>query len=76
MNHVLAHPDVADTAEGIVQWWLPPGFEGCIDLTDDVLADLVDEGILSKRRMPDGGVVYAAAGKIGFEDNEWHGRGE
>lgn len=77
VSHVLAYPDVADTPGGIAQWWLPAtGFEGAIDLIDEVLAELVDEGILGKRQLPDGGVVYAAAGTIGFDDSESTDAGE
>jgi hypothetical protein len=65
-RHVFAHPDVADTPAGIVQFWLPAsGFEDAIDVIDDVLDGLVAEGVLRRRRMPDGGVVYAATGSAG-----------
>lgn len=66
-NVVAANPHLADTADGIVQWWLPStGFEGAIDLIQDVLDELVAEGVLATRRMPDGGVVYGAVGAVGF----------
>jgi hypothetical protein len=62
VHHVQRHPEVSDTARGIAQWWLPPtGFEQATDVIDDVLDELVQAGILSRRRLPDGGVVYAAA---------------
>jgi hypothetical protein len=61
VEHVRWNPEVSDTAAGIVQWWLPPaGFEQAVDVIDEVLDELVDAGILRKRRFPDGGVVYSA----------------
>jgi hypothetical protein len=62
VEHVRSNPEVSDTAAGIVQWWLPPvGFEQAVDVIDEVLDELVDDGILRRRRFSDGGVVYSAA---------------
>ena len=61
VEHVQKYPEISDTARGIAQWWLPPtGFEHATDVIEDVLDELVQAGVLSRRPLPDGGVVYAA----------------
>jgi hypothetical protein len=62
LDHIRINPEVSDTSAGIVQWWLPSvGFEQAVDVIDEVLDELVDAGVLRRRRLADGGVVYSAA---------------
>jgi hypothetical protein len=62
VHYVQLHPEVADTAVGITQWWLRGSrAEESVDLVEDVLDDLVGSGLLRRTVLPDGGVVYAAA---------------
>jgi hypothetical protein len=61
-DHIRINPEVSDTSAGIVQWWLPSdGFERAVDVIDEVLDELVDAGVLRRRRLADGGVVYSSA---------------
>ena len=68
MEHVLAylraHPRASDTAEGIVQWWLPREsrpphlFE-----VKQALERLVAAGLIRAESVPGGGTVYGRARK-------------
>jgi hypothetical protein len=62
LRHLGIHPDASDTPEGIRDWWLPPADANVAPaLLVEVLDDLVVAGIMRRRRLPDGGILYAAA---------------
>ena len=57
----MNQPFSADTAAGIVASWLPSsGYEDALLHIDEALADLVAEGWLRPRRLPDGNVLFVA----------------
>ena len=59
LRHVRKHPDVADTADGIVGWWLPrTGYEDAPDHIAAVLEDMVARDWLRALEMPDGEILY------------------
>ena len=59
LRHIRRHPDVADTAQGILQWWLPrPGYENAPELIDSVLEDMAARDWLEAIRMLDGEILY------------------
>jgi hypothetical protein len=60
--YLLKHPAGSDTAEGICRWWLRPK-EGEEDMAtvEEALEELVRTGVMQRRLLPDGGVVYLAA---------------
>ena len=59
MRYLSNHPRASDTVEGIVSWWLPAaGIVATIDRTEAALDRLVEQGVLSQRRSPDGRVLY------------------
>jgi hypothetical protein len=63
--HLQAHADASDTAEGIRGWWLGPrGCEEDVTVVEEALDELVMSGLVRRRPLPDGGVIYtnAAAG--------------
>jgi hypothetical protein len=63
--HLLKHPGASDTAEGICQWWLDPaGREEDITVVEEALEDLVGGGVMRRRRLPDGGIVYLGGRRI------------
>jgi hypothetical protein len=67
LRHVLKHPDVADTAGGIVGWWLPhTGYEDAPDHIAAVLEDMVARDWLHALAMPDGEILYRRGGALGI----------
>jgi hypothetical protein len=64
--HLLKHPEASDTAEGICSWWLGPlEREEDVIVVEEALEDLVISGVMRRRQLPDGGVVYYAARRGG-----------
>ena len=62
MAHLRQHPDASDTAAGICWWWLrPAGQEEDLTVVEDALEELVSSGVMRRRQLPDGGVVYLAS---------------
>lgn len=62
LQHLAAHPLVADTTAGIVGNWLPAhGFEYALEHIDSVLDALVEARVLRRHRLPDGNFLYAAS---------------
>lgn len=63
------NPLAADTAGGIVTRWLPrTGFEWAPDHIGKVLAELVADGSLRTRPLPDGEILFCVGGKTGAAD--------
>jgi len=59
VRHVRQYPDVADTARGIVAWWLPQrGYENAPDNIACVLEEMVAANLLQVMKMPDGQMLY------------------
>jgi hypothetical protein len=55
------HPKAADSVVGVCRWWLPE--EGISETelrVEDVLDELVAEGLLQRVPLPDGMVLYIA----------------
>lgn len=47
--YLVQHSDAMDTAEGILQWWLPPGRQCSREQLQKVLDDLVERKWLITR---------------------------
>lgn len=60
-GYLHRHPEAADTAEGIQRWWLADGSAHALAEVERALDRLVREGVLSRRLLPDGRLLYAAA---------------
>ena len=59
-DYLAAHPDGADSAEGIAGWWLPTlGVVTTIEDTEAALELLVQRGLVRRQRSTDGREVYA-----------------
>ena len=59
LRHVREHPDAADTADGILKYWLPrTGCEHAQDLVAAVLQDMVNRHWLRAQALPDGEILY------------------
>jgi Fe2+ or Zn2+ uptake regulation protein len=58
--HFSAHPNAADTVDGIASWWLPESAQGASHaLVERALQTLVVEGLVKSRRIANGTVVYS-----------------
>lgn len=65
-RYLRAHPEAADSVEGIRQWWLTPlGPPRSVTQVEAALADLLGRGVVVRQEMPDGAVLYHGAG------NQW-----
>jgi len=64
LRYVHRYPLAADTVEGIVTRWLPrTGFECAPDHIDPVLEEMVADGLLQTRLLPDGKILFCVRGK-------------
>ena len=57
--YVDSHPAAADTVAGIQRWWLRRPIAPPVDLVEAAVNSLVRRGVLSRRVLPDGNIVYA-----------------
>jgi hypothetical protein len=59
-RYLAVHPTAADTAQGILRWWLPRGHaDASADQLKRALDLLVGRGAIVERRMADGRSIYA-----------------
>ena len=58
LDYIAAHPDAADSVEGIRRWWLPSHIAACTLSVEAALKHLVKAGALACRPLPDGDVLY------------------
>ena len=60
-RYLSIHPDAADTLTGIRSWWLPPDASDVpTSVIEQALALLITRRVVVRRRLPDGGVLYAS----------------
>ena len=57
-RYLAAHANASDTMEGVQNWWLPFRVPG--STVQRALDALVAEGVLQKRQLPDGNLIYGA----------------
>ena len=63
LRYLRAHPQAADTVDGIVEWWLPrQRHDEAVDQVQLVLDELVARGLVEKITLVDGTVLYADRG--------------
>ncbi len=69
-RYLALHPDAADSIEGIHRWWLSRELSReSAETVERALEMLIADGLLMRRRLPDGHAVYAAdARHPGFPD--------
>ena len=65
-RYLRAHPRAADTVEGIAKWWLArQRYEEALKRVRDALDLLVEQGVVTKRIVAGGKVVYfSGRGKV------------
>ena len=62
-RYLDANREAADSAEGIRRWWLPPALaEESPGTVEEALDRLVAAGVIQRRPLPDGRVLYAKRG--------------
>lgn len=60
-RYLAAHPDAADNARGIAQWWLPAcGLQPELAQVEAALAQGEQEGRLRRLQLPGGSVIWGA----------------
>ena len=68
LRYLRAHPQAADTVDGIVMWWLPrQRYEEAVDRVQHALDDLVAQGLVDRIMLVDGTVLYADRGQESFD---------
>ena len=59
-RYLDAHPDAADTVDGVLQWWLPAASAAVSrEIVEHALDTLVAKGDIVRRTHADGTVIYA-----------------
>lgn len=59
LAYLDAHPDAADTADGILRWWLSPRHADASDAdVEQALERLVAYDAVMRQRMADGRTLY------------------
>ena len=62
IQYLDAHPNAADTAKGIVQWWLQrQRYEDLLQDVQNALDYLEERGSIKKVEVAEGGVIYSSA---------------
>jgi hypothetical protein len=60
MTYLRDHPQAGDTLDGVVRWWLPlQRFETARARIEATLEEMVTDGRLQRRTLPDGSFFYA-----------------
>lgn len=58
-DYLAAHPEAADTAEGVAQWWVGrQRYDRLMAAVEAALTRLVAQGVVSCREAADGTVYY------------------
>ena len=61
LRYLGAHPDAADTLDGVAVWWLSG--KAPLAAVAQALETLVAKGLLQRRPSPDGKQLYSASRK-------------
>lgn len=62
--YLVAYPNAADTIEGIIKWWIVlQCYEQMHRDVEEALEYLVNSGVVVKRKLRDGRVIYAKSAK-------------
>jgi hypothetical protein len=70
-SYLVRHPNASDTIEGILRWWLGGASfdEEDTRLVEPALERLIARGLMTKRLLPGGGVVFAGRGTRAARDS-------
>jgi hypothetical protein len=60
-RYLSAHPNAADTVEGIANYWLKSGrVKATAEQVQQAISLLIDWGLMSQKTLPDGTALYTA----------------
>jgi hypothetical protein len=60
IEYLRRHPHAADSLDGVVQWWLPrQRYETARERIGVALDQMVANGRLERRALPDGTAIYS-----------------
>jgi hypothetical protein len=72
LQYLRAHPDAADSLEGIASWWLPQsGFSVTSEAVQEALALLVAERRIARIDLADGRTLYQSVDKVSGSQAAW-----
>ncbi len=64
-RYAAEHPHGSDSLEGVQRWWLSEGaVEAPSLMVQQALELLVKEGVVHKKMLPDGTVLYASGREV------------
>lgn len=64
LKYLGAHPQAADTVEGIANWWLPrQRYEDEVQKVQQALDELVERGLVARTTLADGTILYEHMGE-------------
>jgi len=64
LRYLAACPHAADTVEGVVSWWLPrQRYSDARAAIEQILEEMVAEGLVTKVNLPDNKVIYTCSEK-------------
>jgi Fe2+ or Zn2+ uptake regulation protein len=64
LRYLAACPRAADTKEGVVHWWLArQRYNDTYAVIEQILEELVAEGLVTKVTLPDNKVIYTCPEK-------------
>jgi len=62
-NYLAQRPHATDTIEGVQRWWVgATGREWAPRVLERAMELLIERGVVQKRRLPDGRMIYAFSG--------------
>ena len=63
-RYLEEHPDAADTLNGIQQWWVfQQRLDESLDLVSRAIEHLIRRGVVERRRLADGTVLFVRRAK-------------
>jgi len=68
--HLAAHPQAADSVDGVARWWVSKrGVVASREQVEAALEALVEQGRLRRVRLADGNTLYCSAPRRDGESN-------
>lgn len=72
-RYLQAHPNAADSAEGILRWWLTrQRLDESVQKVELALALLLHQGAIEKKMLIDGRVLYVGTGAKARSTHDTH----
>lgn len=59
LDYLQENPNAADSLKGVINWWLPQAYKKLDAASiEQVLEQLIGEGLVSKIELTDGTIIY------------------